>query len=135
MPGDVVTDDQQQTSALAQRLFDAIELGDIDGMAECFAPDAEIWHNNDEQVVDLEQTRAILSGMVQRIAEPRYADRRLIVHPGGFVQEHVLTGTRTGDGAEVRLPCCVVVAVANGVITRFNEYFDSAHVAEFRKFA
>ena len=39
------------------------------------------------------------------------------------------------DDGTVRLPCAIVCKVENGRITRLDEYFDSAHVAEFRKFA
>ena len=37
--------------------------------------------------------------------------------------------------ATVRLPCAIICQVEDGKITRLDEYFDSAHVAEFRKFA
>ncbi|WP_033075535.1 nuclear transport factor 2 family protein [Sphingopyxis sp. MWB1] len=121
--------------ALAARLFDAIEAGDIDTMRACFAPDAEIWHNSDERIVTVEQTSVTLAGMVARIKDRRYADRQLAFFPGGFVQQHVLTGRRTHDDGAVRLPCAVICRVENDRIVRLDEYFDSAHVAEFRKFA
>lgn len=128
-------DDPDATRALATRFFDAIEGGDIATMQASFAPDAPIWHNTDEIEVTPEQTARTLSGMLTRIATPTYADRRLNVFPGGFVQQHVLTGTRTHDGVVVRLPCAIVCRVEGGKITRLDEYFDSAHVAEFRKYA
>jgi ketosteroid isomerase-like protein len=120
---------------LATRFFDAIEQGDIEAMRSAFAEDAEIWHNTDEVVVTPDQTAATLRGMVSRISDRLYADRQLSVFPGGFVQQHVLTGRRTHDGAVVRLPCAIICQVRNLKITRLDEYFDSAHVAEFRKFA
>ena len=73
--------------------------------------------------------------MVTRIDDRVYADRRLEVFAGGFVQQHVLQGTRRHDGMRLELPACIVCAVTNGRITRLDEYFDSATVAEFRKFA
>lgn len=120
---------------MATRFFDAIEAGDIETMRDSFTPDAEIWHNTDELIVTRDQTAATLTGMVARIDEREYADRRLTVFPGGFVQQHVLKGVRTHDGGAVRLPCAIVCKVEGGRITRLDEYFDSAHVAEFRKFA
>jgi ketosteroid isomerase-like protein len=51
------------------------------------------------------------------------------------VQQHVLRGTRALDGVRVALPACIVCAVKDGKITRLDEYFDSARVAEFRKSA
>ncbi|KEF54540.1 uncharacterized protein A1O9_08982 [Exophiala aquamarina CBS 119918] len=121
--------------ALATRFFDAIEVGDIDTMISSFTPDAEIWHNTDEMVVSRDQTAQILSGMVQRIKNIKYANRRLAVFPGGFVQQHVLEGNRVHDGEKVRLPCALVCRVENAKITRLDEYFDSAHVETFRKFS
>ncbi|MGH6650582.1 MAG: nuclear transport factor 2 family protein [Sphingopyxis sp.] len=121
--------------AMATRFFDAIEAGDIATMRGSFTPDAEIWHNTDELIVTPDQTAATLTGMVARIKDREYAERRLTVFPGGFVQQHVLRGRRTHDDGEVRLPCAIICKVAGGKITRLDEYFDSAHVATFRKFA
>ena len=120
---------------MATRFFDAIEAGDIETMQNSFSPDAAIWHNTDELIVTPAQTAQKLTAMTARIKDREYAERRLTVFPGGFVQQHVLKGRRVHDDGEVRLPCAIVCKVANGKITRLDEYFDSAHVAEFRKFA
>ena len=77
----------------------------------------------------------MLAGMVTRIVDRLYDDRRVEVFPGGFVQQHVLRGTRVQDGVRVHLPACIVCAVKDGRITRLDEYFDSARVADFRKYA
>ena len=127
--------EQDDIRAMAQRFFDAIEAGDIETMRESFTPDAEIWHNTDELIVTRDETAQTLTGMVARIKDREYADRRLTTFPGGFVQQHVLKGRRVHDDGEVRLPCAIVCKVENGKITRLDEYIDSAHVAEFRKFA
>lgn len=127
--------EQDDIRAMATRFFDAIEQGDIETMRDSFTPDAEIWHNSDELIVTRDQTAQTLTGMVARIKDREYADRRLTTYPGGFVQQHVLKGRRVHDECEVRLPCAIICKVENGKITRLDEYFDSAHVAEFRKFA
>ena len=127
--------EQDDIRAMAQRFFDAIEAGDIETMQSSFTPDAEIWHNTDELIVTPAQTAQTLTGMVARIKDREYADRRLATFPGGFVQQHVLKGRRVHDEGEVRLPCAIICKVEDGKITRLDEYFDSAHVAEFRKFA
>ncbi len=126
---------ENEIRTLASSLFDAIEQGDIAAMQACFAPDAEIWHNTDETIVTPADTAKTLTGMVARIANRSYAERRVEVFADGFVQQHALTGNRVHDGVAVRLPCVIVCRVANGKITRLDEYFDSAHVAQFRKFA
>ncbi|MBL0768594.1 nuclear transport factor 2 family protein [Sphingopyxis sp. XHP0097] len=127
--------EEEQIRAMATRFFDAIEAGDIDAMRSCFTPDAEIWHNTDEAIVTRDQTATTLTGMVARIKDRKYAERRLTVYPGGFVQQHELKGVRVHDDVPVRLPCAIICRVEAGKITRLDEYFDSAHVAEFRKFA
>jgi ketosteroid isomerase-like protein len=127
--------EQDDIRAMAKRFFDAIEQGDIATMQGSFAPGAEIWHNTDELIVTPEQTAKTLTAMVARITDREYADRQLTAFPGGFVQQHVLKGKRVHDGGEVRLPCAIICKVMDGKITRLDEYFDSAHVAEFRKFA
>lgn len=118
--------------ALAKRFFDAVEAGDIDTLRACYAPDARIWHNTDDAEQGPDDNAATLRGFVQRISNRVYANRRLQVFDGGFVQQHELRGVRA-DGVAVRLTACIVCAVRDGVITRLDEYFDSAQVAEFRK--
>lgn len=128
-------DSEQDIADMATRFFDAIEQGDIETMQNSFTPDAAIWHNTDGLIVSPAQTAVTLSGMVTRIKDREYADRRLTAFPGGFVQQHVLTGKRVQDDVEVRLPCAIICKVEGGKITRLDEYFDSAHVTEFRKYA
>ncbi len=130
-----MSDDLIAMRSLAKRFFDCVEIGDIKGLIACYAPGAKIWHNTDR----LEQTPAdnekTLAGLVTRIKDRVYAHRRVEVFPSGFVQQHVLQGTRVQDEMRVELPACIVCAVSDGRITRLDEYFDSAGVAEFRKFA
>lgn len=128
-----MTDDAMR--ALAKRFFDCVEAGDIDGLIACYAPDAEIWHNTDEQIQSPEDNRKTLAGMVTRIVDRVYDDRRVEVFPNGFLQQHVLRGVRKHDGVRLALPACIICRVKEGKITRLDEYFDSARVAEFRKSA
>ena len=118
--------------ALAKRFFDSVERGDIDTLRACYAPDARIWHNTDDQEQGPEDNAAVLKGFVERISDRVYANRQLAVFDGGFVQQHELRGVRA-DGVAVRLTACIVCAVSGGRITRLDEYFDSAQVAQFRK--
>lgn len=73
--------------------------------------------------------------MAARNKDRVYADRRLTAFPGDVVQQHVLVGTRVHNAVAVRLPCAIICQVADSKITRLDEYFDSAHIALFRKFA
>lgn len=118
--------------AFAQHFFDCVERGDIAGLRAAYADNARIWHNTDGLEQTPDENAEGLKGFVKRIGERVYANRRVSVWDGGFVQQHELQGVR-GDGVRVTLPACIICTVANGKITRLDEYFDSAHVAEFRK--
>lgn len=117
---------------LAKDFFDAVEKGDTAALKTHYAPNAEIWHNTDEAVQTPDDNVATLEGFVKRIRDRKYTDRRVHAFPGGFVQQHTLTGVRTADDVAVRLVCCIVCQVKDGRITRLDEYFDSAAVAKFR---
>lgn len=119
--------------AVANRFFNAIEDADIDTMYDTMAPNGVVWHNYDEIVVDREFTKQLLSGLVRRIDNVKYGDRRVIVYPGGFTQMHVMTGTRKHDGVPVRLPAALICKVENDKITRIDDYLDSVQQAERRK--
>jgi ketosteroid isomerase-like protein len=118
--------------ALAKGFFDAVEQGDIDKVRASYSDDAVIWHNTDGASQTADENVAGLRGFVERIPKRAYTERRVSVFPTGFVQQHVLKGVRK-DGVDVELPCCIVCQVKDGKITRLDEYFDSEHVARFRK--
>lgn len=112
---------------IADRLFAAIEAGDIEAVRSLYAPDAVIWHNNDGAEQSPEQNLAVLQWVVDNLAERAYEDVRRQVTEDGFVQQHVLRFTKNGERREI--PACLVVRCADGHITRIDEYLDSAHIA------
>ena len=122
--------DHASIRALANRLFDGIEKGDVGVLREVYDPEIAIWHNTDLATQGIEDNLKTLEGFVRHIPERRYLDRRLEVFPGGFVQQHRLEGVRK-DGSRVNLHACIVCEVVNGKITRLDEYFDSASLKNF----
>lgn len=124
--------DEAAIRAFAKRFFDAIEQGDVDTVRDSYTPDVEIWHNFDDLIQTREQNVETLKGMVGRISDRVYDNRRLEVFADGFVQQHVLRGTRK-DGKRVSLPAALIVKLRDGKIARLDEYIDSAHVAVFRQ--
>jgi len=123
--------DHDAIRALAACLFDAIENGDVEGVAACYAPELVVWHNFDGLEQPREDNLKTLAGMVSRISDRRYENRRVDIFDGGFVQQHVLTGVRK-DGVRVSMPGVLIGRVRDGKISRLDEYLDSAHVAAFR---
>ena len=114
---------------LADRLFGAIERGDVDAVRELYAPGAVVWHNDDGVEQTVEQNLLVLGWVVDNLADRAYEEVRRQATPTGFVQQHVLRFTRS-DGSRQELPACLVVTcdLDAGTITRIDEYLDSAQV-------
>lgn len=114
--------------SVADEIFGAIEAGDVDAVRAVYAPGAVIWHNTDgvEQTVD--ENLRVLGWMAASFSTRSYEQVRRHEWEGGFVQQHVLRLT-AADGRQIELPACIVATVAEGKITRIDEYLDSAHVA------
>jgi len=124
--------ESQDTLELADRLVAAIEAGDIDSLRRIYAPTAEIWHNFDQLTQTVDENLATLQWLVERLPERRYDVVRRERLPDGFVQQHVLVGT-TRSGGRLEMPACLIVRVAEGCITRLDEYLDPAQAAVLRK--
>jgi ketosteroid isomerase-like protein len=114
--------------SVADDIFTAIEAGDVEGVRAVYAPDAVIWHNNDGIEQGVDDNLRILGWMASTFAARSYDEVRRHEWDTGFVQQHVLRLTRA-DGTVVELPACIVGTVADGKITRIDEYLDSAHIA------
>ncbi len=117
-----------RSDVVAQRLFEAIETGDVGAVRDLYAQDAVIWHNTDGIEQTAEQNLATLSWVVENLAERRYEDVSRSVTDRGFVQQHMMRWTKA-DGTRAELPACIVATCSDGLITRIDEYLDSAHVA------
>jgi ketosteroid isomerase-like protein len=113
---------------LCDQLFAAIMRGDTDAVRAIYAPDAVIWHNNDQVEETPERNLRVLGWVSKNIKDIRYEDMRRHETPTGFVQQHVLRGIAP-NGAALEIPACIVCEVKDGHITRLDEYLDSAHTA------
>jgi ketosteroid isomerase-like protein len=114
--------------AFAERFVDAIEGGDVEAVRACYAPDAKIWHNNDglEQTVD--QNIKVLNWFMRKLPDRKYRIVRREALSDGFLQQHVLEATLP-DGRPFKMSACCVIRMQDGVITRLDEYIDSAEAA------
>jgi ketosteroid isomerase-like protein len=115
-------------AAVARRFFAAVEQGDIATVSASYHPNAVIWHNYDGIETSPVDNVKVLAGFIKRAPQRRYANPRLLTTPTGFVQQHVLEATRV-DGRKLVLPACVIAEVKQGLITRLDEYFDTAPLA------
>jgi ketosteroid isomerase-like protein len=113
---------------VAGRLIAAIEAGDFDGFLACYAPGAVIWHNNDNLEQEPATVVKVLGWLRKRVNGLRYEELRVQPTPTGYVEQHVLRGIGR-DGSAFEVPACLVVTVVDGLITRLDEYIDTAGVA------
>jgi ketosteroid isomerase-like protein len=122
------TTEQDAVPAVARRILTAIETGDSEGFLACYAPGAVIWHNTDNLEQDPATVVKTLRWLRRRVDDLRYDELRIQPTPNGYVEQHVLRGTAS-DGSAFEVPACLVVTVADGLVTRLDEYIDSAGVA------
>lgn len=116
------------STQLADRLFAAIEQGDIDAVAGCYGPGCVIWHNYDGVEQPAADNLTLLRWVVGNLHDRRYEIVRRVEIPDGLVQQHVLHG-RTRDGTPLRVPACMIITIASGHIARIEEYLDTAQLA------
>jgi ketosteroid isomerase-like protein len=125
--------DEASMRALATKMFDCVENDDWDGFVACFAPDAQVWNNTDQRQVTPKEMVEILVRLNSTVTGKRYERRQLNVFAGGFVQRHMLCGTRKTDGQRVEVPACLIGEVADGMVTRTYDYVDSVTVGQLGK--
>ena len=96
----------EEILAFAKKFVDAIQAGDIATTRACYHPDAKLWHNTDgiEQTVD--QNMKVLDWFIRTLP----------------------------DGTKWAMDACVVIKIENGLITRLDEYLDSAQAGKLRAF-
>lgn len=120
--------DRTDAHAIGERLFAAIEAGDIEAVRALYSPDVTVWHNHDGLAQSIDDNLRVLGWMAKHLPGARYTHVRRSATDTGFVQQHILVATNR-NGREVAVPACIVADVNDGRITRLDEYLDSAHVA------
>jgi ketosteroid isomerase-like protein len=125
--------DRQAISDVLISYCRAVDRADLDLLRSCYHPDAKLWHNTDniEQTVD--QNMKVLDWFIRTLPDRYYRVQRREALPDGFLQQHILEATLP-DGTRWAMDACVVVRVENGLITRLDEYLDSAKSGALRKF-
>jgi ketosteroid isomerase-like protein len=116
---------EQDILTFADRFIDAIERGDVEAVRACYAPDAKIWHNTDKIEQTVEQNLKSVAWFGRKLPKRTYRVLRREALGDGFFQQHVLEA-ELPDGAAWSLSACVVIRMQDGVITRLDEYIDSA---------
>ena len=116
---------------IAERFFAAIEAGDVERIKAIYAPNAVIWHNNDQKEQTVDENLRVLDWVVRNLKNRHYRVKRRVAIPGGFLQQHVLEAD-TANGP-FSMPACIVVEVKDGRISWLDEYLDSGQTAVLSK--
>ncbi|MCG9916086.1 MAG: nuclear transport factor 2 family protein [Phenylobacterium sp.] len=115
----------QDHQDLAERFIAALAAGDVEAVRAIYAPDAKLWHNNDEIEQTVDQNLRVLAWLIRALPERQYRILRREILPDGFFQQHVLEGV-LADGQPFAMHACVVVQSKDGRIIRLDEYLDPA---------
>ena len=114
---------------VADRLFAAIERGDVAAVDGLWSDDIAVWRVGARRDNDKARALRVIDWFVAATTDRRYEILDRQVFDGGFVQQHVLHATgRAGQSISMRV--CIVISVgSNGTIDRIDEYFDPAQIA------
>jgi ketosteroid isomerase-like protein len=121
----MVTTHETEMMSVAKRLFAAITAGDLDAVRGCYAPDATVWHNTDGVAQNVDDNLRVLGWIAKNVTDFRYEDARCQATATGFVEQHLTCGT-SPNGTAFAIPACIVATVVDGLVTRIDEYLDSA---------
>jgi ketosteroid isomerase-like protein len=115
--------DLSAVSAVARRWEVACVSADTESIVSLLSEDAAVWYNFERVEHGRKAYAAILDASRLTFRNARYRDFRVLLHPGGFVEQATLEGDT--DAGVMTTPFCLVATVAGGRITRIEEYFDT----------
>ncbi len=118
---------------VADRLFTAIERGDVAGVDRLWSNDIAVWRVGARRDNDKARAMRVIDWFITATTQRRYEilDRQLFDggSVAGFVQQHILHATGHA-GQSISMRVCIVIRVgADGLIDRIDEYFDPAEIA------
>lgn len=113
------------TEHLAAIFVDALSVPDIDALRSLLAPDARFWVNIGPATFSTEERLALLEVERSHLRALDFEEVRVHPTPTGFVVQ-LTTVASTSDGTDLRIPVCLVATTEDDVITRVEEYADSA---------
>lgn len=108
-----------------RQLFDIFESQESHGLRALLSPDAKVKQNGHPEH-GVEGLVAFVQGLKNERVSVKYSDVRRSVGDGFVVEQHVVTLTRP-DGKSASTDVCHVLRFDDdGLITRLDEYADSA---------
>ena len=117
-----------EVTAVADQMFAAIERGDVGALAAMWSDDVTVWRLGGGRERDKPRALAVIDWFVANTTSRRYEVLDRQIFDGGFVQQHVVHAA-TAKGTPVTFRACLIVKVADGRVSRIDEYLDSADLA------
>ena len=117
-----------EVTAVADQMFAAIERGEVSALAAMWSDDVIVWRLGGGRERDKPRALGVIDWFVANTTSRRYEVLDRQVFDGGFVQQHVLHAA-TPNGTPVSFRACLIVRVADGRVTRIDEYLDPAYLA------
>jgi len=111
---------------VANRMFDAIQRGEIGALAALWSDDVTVWRQGGGRDRDKQRALKVIEWFVDATVDRRYEvlDRQLF--DGGFVQQHNVHASAK-NGTPLTFRACLLVKVdSDGLVTRIDEYLDPA---------
>jgi ketosteroid isomerase-like protein len=122
MPEQAYTDACRVADALAA----AIAARDADAIRAIYAEDIGVWHAATGQTQNKAENSGLLAGLFQITSRLSYDEVRRHPIDGGLVEQHILNGEFLDGTALPSLHVSIFIYVRDGLITRIEEYFNSA---------
>lgn len=129
MPHDEQMTPPDRIADVADRLFAAIERGDVAELAAMWADDVVVWRLGGGRERDKTRALTVIEWFVDTTADRRYEVLDRQIFDGGFVQQHNLHAHGTSGTALSFRACLVVKVSADGLISRIDEYLNPADLA------
>ena len=117
-----------EVTAVADQMFAAIERGEVSALAAMWSDDVIVWRLGGGRERDKPRALGVIDWFVANTTSRRYEVLDRQVFDGGFVQQHVLHAAPP-NGTPVSFRACLIVRVADGRVTRIDEYLDPAYLA------
>ncbi len=115
-------------TAVADRLFAAIEAADVATMRELYRSDVVVRNHATGSTAGLEDACAGAVKIAEQISDFRYEEVVCQATDSGFVRRHEVRGT-SPTGSAFSVSACCVATVRDGRVVELDEYVDSSALA------
>ncbi len=110
---------------IAEEVSTAFTNKDITALRALYHDNAEVWHNYDNESLPMNEALDRASAVFSSFDEVSVQNARRHAIEGGYVQQHDYVFSQS-NGDPLVIPCCLVVTVEDGKISRTEAYRDSS---------